>query len=255
MATKQPTNVGTNRTGIAAAPRLGPEMIKSANEGSPAPSREAIELMKDLRAVRADYTTGAEPVGTMPPPSSVKGAAKAALEVMKAGHPNVYLDQLGDRLAFERTGTRLYDALLQKREALGNPKEEPTADQIRHVRDEETKHFEILRRTMEELGADPTAVTPTANLSAVASTGLITILGDPRTTMDEALHAVHIAELADNDGWTMLIELAEAMGHENHARRFREALREEAEHLAKVRGWMKQRLLASASAFRSAPGT
>ncbi|SFN23809.1 KGG domain-containing protein, partial [Nitrosomonas communis] len=51
------------------------------------------------------------------------------------------------------------------------------------------------------------------------------------------------AELADNDGWRMLIMLAEKMGMEDMARDFQQALREEDEHLAHIRQWFKESVL------------
>lgn len=61
---------------------------------------------------------------------------------------------------------------------------------------------------------------------------------DPRTSVREALHAIHIAELTDNDGWSMLIAMAEEQGLDELARRFQGALNTEAVHLAQVRTWL-----------------
>jgi hypothetical protein len=51
------------------------------------------------------------------------------------------------------------------------------------------------------------------------------------------------AELADNEGWRMLIMLAEKMGMEDMARDFQQALREEDEHLVYIRQWFKEMVI------------
>ena len=50
----------------------------------------------------------------MPVPGNLKGAAKAAVKALKGEKAAVFLDKLGERLAFERTGVRLYEAVLAK---------------------------------------------------------------------------------------------------------------------------------------------
>jgi hypothetical protein len=47
-----------------------------------------------------------------------------------------------------------------------------------------------------------------------------------------------IAELADNEGWDLLANLAEAMGHDDMAQSFRDALEVEETHLDDVRRWV-----------------
>jgi len=46
------------------------------------------------------------------------------------------------------------------------------------------------------------------------------------------------AELTDNDGWTVLADLAEQLGHDDLAQRFQEASSKEEQHLAQVRAWL-----------------
>ena len=61
---------------------------------------------------------------------------------------------------------------------------------------------------------------------------------DPRTTLQQGLEAVLLAELADNDCWTNLITLANAIGSEELGKKFGRCLEHEEEHLRKVRGWI-----------------
>lgn len=105
-----------NRTGIGMAPVQGPEMLKGAADPQlSTPSSAGDE--RALEQVRSAYASQAEPLGSMPPPSSLKGIAKTALALLKGEQPTVLLDKLGERLAFERTGSRLYEALLAKHDA------------------------------------------------------------------------------------------------------------------------------------------
>jgi rubrerythrin len=243
----QPTPMGMNRTGAGLAPKLSKEMTEGAERlGPPSASPEALELVAEMARVRADYANDAEPIGSMPPPSSLKGAAKAAKDVMKLANPNVLLDKLGERLAFERTGTRLYDAFLHKLEASGE-KDVPV-NEVRDIRSNEMQHHELIRRVITELGADPTVVTPCADMAGVESMGLVQVLTDPRTNVTQALGAILIAELADNAGWDVLAKLAEGTGHTDAAAAFRQAEAEEQVHLTKVKTWLERRILAEANA-------
>ena len=44
----------------------------------------------------------------------------------------------------------------------------PTAEELRQIREEELQHFEMLKECMQTLGGDPTAMTPAADVAAVA---------------------------------------------------------------------------------------
>ena len=46
-----------------------------------------------IAQVRAEYGSHSEPVGTMPPPASIKGAVKTAGKMMKGQKPTVLLDR------------------------------------------------------------------------------------------------------------------------------------------------------------------
>lgn len=67
--------------------------------------------------------------------------------------------------------------------------------------------------------------------------GLLQVVTDPRTSVSQPLHAIHLAELADNDGWSMLIDFATQMGQDEMADEFSAALRHEQEHLVLVRSY------------------
>jgi rubrerythrin len=110
----------------------------------------------------------------------------------------------------------------------------------------EARHFELLRQTLTSMGADPTAQTPCADVTAVESMGLVQVITDPRTTVAQSIHAILIAELSDNAAWELLMALARDTGNEQLATDFTEALRAEERHLAQVRSWMEALTLSDA---------
>jgi hypothetical protein len=239
---KQPTDLGMNKTGIDMSPIDVQELLNGVK--SSAPSSEGDE--STLASYRRDYLSEAEPIGTVPVPGSLKGAAKSGMQKMMGRKPEVLLDKLGGRLAFERTGVRLYDGLLGKCLVRRDETDGLPVDQLRHFRDEEARHFALLMDAMRGLGADPTAQTPAADVNAVASIGLMQVIADPRTSVAQSLHAIHIAELADNDGWQLLIKLAEESGQDEMAEKFRQALVEEDRHLATIREALEKMCMSEA---------
>lgn len=192
----------------------------------------------DLHSAHALYLKESHALGSVPPPTTVKGAAKTAVKALKGKKAIALVDRIAERLAFERTGVRLYDALLDKLDSTGSFDGGPEKDQVQRIRDEEHAHARMLAEALEQLGADPTAVTPSADLVAMEGSGLGSVLADPRTNVGQCLHALIIAELADGEGWTLLRSLAGDMGSDDLAERFGEAGREEERHLNEVRSWL-----------------
>lgn len=231
---KQPTDTGMNRTGMGMAPKLKDGMLSSMKETHPAHKNGGM----DLSDMRMEYLHNSPGIGSTPSPSTAKGAFKAGMQAIKGNKPSVFLDKLGERLAFERTGTRLYEAVIAKHGSEGSWDGGPTSADLQRFHDEERQHFEMLHEAIETMGGDPTTMTPSADVAGVASEGVMKVITDPRSSLDESLEALLIAELADHDGWEMLIHLADGMGQSDLADRFRQALAEEDEHLASVRNWL-----------------
>lgn len=232
----KPTDVGMNRTGAKLAPQRAKEMVEGAEQATPTGDARQFTLE------RAALAAQAPPVGTVPPPATMKGMAKTAMKALQGEKASVFVDQLASRLAFERTGVRLYDALLAKIPGGKTSEGTLTVDALRRTRDEELAHMHLVRDAIETLGADPTAETPCADLVGVEGSGLVKVLTDPRFTLTQSLDAILVAELADNDGWKVLIAMAEALGQDDLARRFTDALAEEDRHLLQVRQWLGERL-------------
>lgn len=228
-----PLRPPANRTGISAARVAAEETVEGACAGTPAPHFEG----QGLAATRFAHSRGAAAVGTVPAPAVPTGAPRSVLESLPARHPPVFLDLLGERLAFERTGTRLYEAFMTKLEAAPSV-EAPPHEDLERIRDEELRHVGLLERACQIMGGDPTALTPSADVGAVASRGLINAVTDPRAAPLHGLQAILVLELVDNDGWLVLADLAARLGQDELAAEFRHAMAEEEEHLARVRAWL-----------------
>lgn len=254
----QPTTTGLNRTGAISSEFRTQAMREAANELTP-------PLAIDLGAINAQrmaYVREADTVGSIPAPASWKGMVKSSFKILAGGNPEVLLDKIGERIAFERGGTRLYDALIAKYEVvsrMANGRLPPASavvlaegdgalvtqlegesalQTLARIRAEELEHFHLLAKAMVRLGGDPTAQTPSADVIATASMGLMQVVSDPRTTLAQCLNAMLTAELTDNAGWELLIELADHAGEDDIAGAFLGALAAEQEHLIIVKSWL-----------------
>ena len=225
-----------NRTGMETAPELARELIEGTAAAGPDPDGSE-EIANTERAV---YISQGFPVGSLPD-LPFADESKADDETMGMA---VFMDKLGERLAFERTGTRLYDAFINKCEALGESSDGPTLAEVQEIRDEEHRHFLLLSEAITSLGGDPTVQSPCADVQAVASIGIMQVLNDPRTTVSQCLNALLTAELTDNAGWELLIDLADELGHDDLSEQFTEAFTNEQKHLVNVQTWLSERLMA-----------
>lgn len=241
-------DLAMNRTGIRMASHRPYQALVSENEIS---SKTSEETKSHLTLLRNAYIQEAEQVGlgSIPSPTSIKGLYAAGAQKFKGKEPEIFLDKLGERLAFERTGIRLYDALIGKLEtsrthAAVLPK--GTLHYLNKFRNEEAKHFELIRQCMENVGADPTALTPSADCNGVASQGLLQVVTDPRTSFAQSVQAILIAELTDLDGWALLLHLASAMEFKEMAQAFQNALTEEQKHLDHIRSLYEHLVLTEA---------
>ncbi len=237
---KQTATMGKNQTGTASSEGRCEAMTSGMERFAPT-SHGAGSAAGTVRVAYAKEGSadGQRGVGSVPPPAELKGIAKTALKAARGDKPTLLMDKLGERLAFERTGTRLYEALVSKHEAYGSYDGGPSRRDILDIMNEEHEHFLLLEQTIEEMSGDPTAVTPSADVAATAAEGVMRVVTDPRTTLVQSLEAILIAELTDNDSWASLIELARDGGESEVAQRFEAARRTEEEHLYKVRSWLQ----------------
>jgi rubrerythrin len=234
--------LGKNRTGMDMSPIDSGELLQGSERSRP--TSEGDESA--AAAIRGQYIREADPLGSVPPPGTVKGMFKTGVDMLTGNRAEVLIDKLGQRLAFERGGTRLYEALIARCLADPDGSKVVQLDKLEEIHNEEARHFELVRSAIEQLGGDPTAMTPCADVVGVQALGLMQVLNDPRTSIAQCLDTILIAELADNTAWELLIELCEHMGHDELVQQFRVAAQHEAEHLVRVRGWLTELTLGEA---------
>ncbi|HZH42936.1 MAG TPA: ferritin-like domain-containing protein [Lysobacter sp.] len=241
----QPRDItlGTNRTGMKASPIDAGELM------------EAMELQDQLRngssevganvdadTMRSDYRAEAEPVGSVPPPTNLRGMFGTAAQALAGNKLHILLDKLGERAAFERTGVRLYEAAIVKLSGEVDLPKGMSLTALQEIRDDEASHFALVAEAIESLGGDPTTQTPCADVVGVQGLGLVQVMGDPRTTVPQALQALLSAELIDVASWELLIQLIESFGQDELAERFSAALATESRHEQLVRSWLSASL-------------
>jgi rubrerythrin len=226
--------IGVNRTGVATSPLLTKEMLEGRDEfSSDTPGDE-----REIAQARGEYARDADPIGSVPPPLSPKGILKTVAQALKGESPALFIDLLGARLAYERSGTRLYEAVLSKFDALGSFPGGPTRAELESILNDEFLHFQLLESVITRSGADPTVMTPSADLQATLSKGAFEVVLDARTSLAQCLEAILLVELADNDCWGALVELARQAGEQAIAAEFVAAFAQEEQHLSKVRSWL-----------------
>jgi hypothetical protein len=235
--------IGLNKTGAHMARSQVRAMEDVALDDGTAPEGDENEIAH----MRSQYVHEAEGIGSVPPPGTLRGVVTTGLNKLSGRNPEVLIDKLGERLAFERSGTRLYEAMIMKCLALENQGETVPVGDLERLRDEEAEHFVLLAEALISLGADPTAQTPCADVTAVQSLGILQVISDPRTNLTQSLNALLSAELVDQAGWELLIQLTEQMGQDEWASRFRHALAQETEHRNMVQGWLQSMVLAEAT--------
>ena len=121
------------------------------------------------------------------------------------------IDVLDERLAFERVSLRLYDAIIA-RVAHEEPAIRRMLPRLEDQRAEEREHASWLERQLVRLEADPTRQQRRARVAELETHGLEQVIVTADATVGEMMHALGIAELADEAGWRLLVELARDAG-------------------------------------------
>ena len=121
-------------------------------------------------------------------------------------------EKLSEFLAVERGGLKLYD------QALLILKDAEVARKFREFREQTSKHESILLRVMDELGMDPSYVSPAAKLAEQKATSLLNTMtasdGGPATgisSADAEINAIEnivLAETKDHADWELLGKIA-----------------------------------------------
>jgi len=239
MESTQAQAVGRNRTGIKASPMDGGSLARAASDNPPPPTASL-----QATAMRENVARHADRLGSVPPVAATMGLAETESHALRGHRLASLVDKLGERLAFERSGVRAYEAVLVKVDALGAWHGGPTRDLVQEQCNEELQHFLMLKQMLEHLGADATAMTPSADVAAVEASGVFKVLADPRTSLSQALHALLVLEDVDSDGWDLLVQIAENTGLRDMASEFRSALATEETHKRRVHEWLRNAALA-----------
>jgi bacterioferritin (cytochrome b1) len=145
------------------------------------------------------------------------------------------IDLLGERLAFEREAVKLYDTIVAKLDASGTGGGvEAFRDEIEAFRDQEREHQEWLEEQIRQLGGDVNVKSEMAKVVEKESIGIEQVVMDD-DLLPHVMHALQTAELIDNSGWQLLIELADDADDRKARAEFRKRLHEEEDHLIFVR--------------------
>lgn len=236
--------MGANRTGIDMSPLQSKAMIEGAQGAMPSGGHGP-----GLQQMDSNYFRSAEAIGSVPLPGTLRGAFTSMKDKFTGKNPEVLLNKIGERLAFERSGVRIYETLINKCETARADGKLPATldlDRLRQFCIEEGRHFTMLAEVLTDMGADPTAMTPDADVTGVASMGLMKVIQDPRTSIAQCLDAALSIELTDGGAWEVLIRLTREMGMDEVADRFQQALEEEHEHIVHVRRWYEEAVMQSA---------
>jgi bacterioferritin (cytochrome b1) len=141
------------------------------------------------------------------------------------------IDLLLERLTFERAGVKLYDAIIDRIQSSGDAQMKRMLEQLRENRDQEKEHEEWLEEQIRAAGGDPRAMGDLAKLVEQESSGIESVILEGTPEISHMLHALLVAELADNAGWDLLVDLASEAADEKAKREFKKRLHEEEDHL------------------------
>jgi rubrerythrin len=145
------------------------------------------------------------------------------------------IDLLNERLTFERAAVKLYDSILTKMQASGDPNVMRMFNEMKRNRDEEKEHEEWLEERIRALGGDAHSETEMSRLVQTESSGIEKIVLNGDNDITHVFHALLNAELADNAGWDLLAQLAGEIGDRQLKRAFKKRLHQEEDHLIFVR--------------------
>jgi bacterioferritin (cytochrome b1) len=145
------------------------------------------------------------------------------------------IDLLTERLTFERAGVKLYDRVIQRIEASNEWSLAFLIEELRQIRAEEWEHEEWLEAQIRSLGGDAHGETEHSKLIARESRGLEEVVLKGNEALPHLFHALLTAELVDNNGWELLVRLAEEADDRDMVRAFKKRLHEEEDHLLFIR--------------------
>ncbi|HYG69803.1 MAG TPA: DUF892 family protein [Anaeromyxobacteraceae bacterium] len=156
------------------------------------------------------------------------------MEELKSYDAAKVIDALNERLTFERAGVKLYDRILDVIRAHADPNVSRMLNEMEQHRNEEKEHEEWLEAQIRSLGGDAHAETESSRLVTRESRGIEEVVMNA-TELRHLFHALLAAELVDNAGWDLLVQIADEAGDRGAKREFKKRLHEEEDHLLFVR--------------------
>jgi rubrerythrin len=156
------------------------------------------------------------------------------MEKLSRTNRDKVIDVLDERLTFERATVVLYDTILERMRRSSEPEIARMLPTMQAHRDEEKEHEEWLEEQIRAVGGDAHAKTEHGRLVEAESEGLEKVVKND-ADLSHDLHALLTAELVDNAGWEMLIQLADEADDVEAREEFKKRLREEQDHLVFVR--------------------
>ncbi len=107
-------------------------------------------------------------------------------------------------------------------------------EEMQTHRDEEKEHEEWLEAQIRGLGGDAHAETDKSRLVTRESKGIEEVVMSD-AELPHLLHALLAAELVDNAGWDLLVQLADEAGDRDARKEFKRRLHQEEDHLIFIR--------------------
>jgi rubrerythrin len=156
------------------------------------------------------------------------------MKALAAKNRDKVIDLLNERLVFERAGVKLYDAILQNMKRSSSPDVARMLPTMQEHREQEKEHEEWLEEQIRRLGGDAHATTEMGELVTAESAGVEKVVTTDQNLVHQ-MHALLTAELVDNAGWELLLELADDADDDEARREFRMRAHHEQEHLIFVR--------------------
>jgi bacterioferritin (cytochrome b1) len=144
------------------------------------------------------------------------------------------IDLLTERLTFERSAVRLYDAIVNDMQRSQNPEVARMLSPMKQHRDQEKEHVTWLEAQIRGIGGDSQGKTEMSDLITAESAGIEKVITGDHDLVHQ-MHALLTAELVDNSGWELLLELADDADDPEARKEFRKRLHEEEEHLIFMR--------------------
>ncbi len=149
------------------------------------------------------------------------------------------IDVLSERLAFERAGVKLYDRIIEVMRASADENVNRMLPEMQKHRDQEKEHEEWLEEQIRSIGGDAHTETDKSRLVTRESKGIEeVVMSDAQ--LPHLFHALLAAELVDNAGWDLLVQIADEADDSDAKREFKKRLHEEEDHLLLLRKVMEK---------------